>query len=514
MRNRLAQITLALIIVVALPIALFFVRSLRELSENEKMVRKVFEKQLQSILYSLNQHTETLLGLWSTRLDLAFELGDPKGREIIEELMWKNPSILSVAFYDLADSVFHESYGKLDHPVVQTVMPNRSMVLKLFEFREHGYQKVASTGNADGSLLYFLLSGTNTKKLCCIWIDPGLFVQRNLSPVMQQASQELFLINARRIEAETTQMVSDTVQTNDDLLLTQASWYLPGYGFEIGLRSKTIDEMVAERTKKNYILLLVTLFIVAIGGGFVIFSIRREMHLAAMKAEFVSNVSHELRTPLALIRMYSETLIEKRLKDKSREEEYLRVIDVEAQRLSDMVARILNFSKMERGKREYRFVNCDMVQLVETALSLFEPRFEKEKVTINWEPHRNPVFLFADREAIIESLVNLIDNALNYSRDEGKTISIKIQAAQKQTTVEVADNGIGIAPKDQKKIFGKFYRVTKGDLANKVKGSGLGLNIVQQIMKIHKGKITVRSRLGEGSTFTLHFPLGEQQDHC
>jgi len=506
MRNRLTQLTLVLIVIIALPVALFFARSISELSDNEKMLHKVFDKQLQSILYSLNQHTEVLFGLWSARLDMAWQVDTQKVTEVVEELRWKNPSIIALSFSEVDQDKKLFSSGDFSHPVVSLLRPDPAMLVKLKEHIGSGYQQVASAGNEKGTLLYFLLSGDAKNMVCQIWIDPTLFIESNLSLIIQQVSPDLFDVSVA-YENQSQAIPDDSLKSDMEWTVSQSSWYLPGYRFQIRPTNKTIEDLVSERTQKNYLLLSITLMVVLIGGGFLIFAVRREMHLAALKAEFVSNVSHELRTPLALMNMYTETLLLKRLKDKNREEEYLNVIHRETKRLSDMVNRILNFSKMERGQRKYKMIECSVNQLIIDAITLFKPNFEKNKVNISYLVLPDDQYIMADREAIIEVLVNLLDNAINYNNADQKTIVVRAKVKAGAVLVEVEDNGIGIPAGELGKIFDKFYRITKGDLANEVKGSGLGLNIVYQIMKFHKGKVSVESQPGKGSCFIMHFPL-------
>lgn len=509
MRNRLFQLTLILVLVVALPIALFLARSANELSDNEKMVRKVFDVQLESILYSLNQHTEMLFGLWSSRLDMASHLDSQSVREVSDELLWKNQAIVAIALANRENGKRVFTAGQTGYPMVEKVKPDREMLLKLEEYRSAGYQKVASAGGSEGVLLYFLLSDTVSDFIGQIWINPEIFIDRNLSPIVQQVSQDLFQISVSRHD-QSAILSSDTLLASVGQAVSEPSWYLPGYQFYIRLKSRTIDELVADRSRQNNFLLLLTLIVVVIGGGFVIYALRREMHLAALKADFVSNVSHELRTPLALVNMYSETLLLKRLKDPKREEEYLSVIHREAQRLSEMVGRILNFSRMERGQREYRLNDCEMNALVREVIGLYQPRFEQDQVSVSVENLPGRYFIRADREAVVETLVNLIDNAIHYGPDANKTIKISLSVHHQYLVVAVEDNGVGISPRDQRKIFDKFYRVTSGNLANKVKGTGLGLNIVRQIMLSHHGKVSVESFPGRGSCFRLFYPLKKE----
>jgi len=248
---------------------------------------------------------------------------------------------------------------------------------------------------------------------------------------------------------------------------------------------------------------------VILGLLFLIISIRKEIILAEMKSEFVSNVSHEIRTPLALISMYAETLLLKRFKTPEKEKEYLNVIHNESNRLSEMVNRILTFSKMEKMKRLYHFSEVDINELVDEVIYTFGPHLKTMNVECVKNIECDIPSMQADREAITECLVNLIDNAIKYGRASEKKIWIKTRRHENSIIIDVEDNGIGIAKKYLPFIFDKFYRVTKGNLAHQAKGTGIGLNIVKQIMDTHNGKVIVKSKPGEGSCFSLKFPINK-----
>jgi two-component system phosphate regulon sensor histidine kinase PhoR len=246
------------------------------------------------------------------------------------------------------------------------------------------------------------------------------------------------------------------------------------------------------------------------GFAFVLFNIRKEMKLAGLKSEFVSNVSHEIRTPLALISMYAETLVLKRVKTEEKQQEYLKTIQQESVRLTDIVNRILNFSRIEKNKIRYRFEEIDLKEVVPEAMAEACSYLDSAHVDCRFSPDAADALVVADYASVKTMVGNLIDNAIKYSAAADKKIDIRLLKKQKQVWLEVEDNGIGISTKHQKYIFDQFYRVTEGDLAHKAKGSGLGLNLVKRLMKAHGGDVSVRSKLGEGSTFILKFPVKKQ----
>jgi two-component system phosphate regulon sensor histidine kinase PhoR len=170
------------------------------------------------------------------------------------------------------------------------------------------------------------------------------------------------------------------------------------------------------------------------------------------------------------------------------------------------VNRILSFSQIESNKRKYFFSENDVNEIVESAANTFRYSIEIKGFKYSFRPEKNLPLILADKEAITDAFVNLVDNAMKYS-PEIKDIIVRTGKDDKYVFIEVEDHGIGISEKNQKYIFDKFYRVTEMNLANKVKGSGLGLAIVKHIMDAHGGKIYVRSALGSGSMFRLSFPV-------
>jgi signal transduction histidine kinase len=233
--------------------------------------------------------------------------------------------------------------------------------------------------------------------------------------------------------------------------------------------------------------------------------VSKEMALARLKSDFVSNVSHELRTPLALIRLYAETLELGRITTQDKKQQYYRIIRKESERLTALINNILDFSRIEAGRKEYEFRETDIAELVRNTLESYRYQIEQqgfafeESIAADLPPVR------VDREAIARALVNLVNNALKYSADE-KFLGVKLYRENGALKLEVRDRGIGIARRDQSKIFEKFYR-TGDPLVHNTKGSGLGLSLVRHITQAHGGEIVVDSTPGKGSKFTLSLPF-------
>jgi signal transduction histidine kinase len=230
----------------------------------------------------------------------------------------------------------------------------------------------------------------------------------------------------------------------------------------------------------------------------------RQVELVQTKSSFVSNVTHELKTPIAVIKLAVETIEMGRFRSDAERDKYLRTIVRESDKLAQLVNNILDFSRFESGQRILSLAEVEVPDLIQGTLEGFRLRLEDEG--FHWKvdcPDSIPS-IRADGVALQHCLLNLLDNAVKYSRDR-KEIQIIVRARDEWVSIAVADRGIGISPEDQKRIFEKFVRVETG-LVHTVKGAGLGLSLVDQIVRAHHGRVEVASTPGEGSIFTLLVP--------
>ena len=280
-------------------------------------------------------------------------------------------------------------------------------------------------------------------------------------------------------------------------------------GLALGIRFQgtSIKELQELWVNQNFIILGI-LSLMTLGGLLLTrHMVNKEVALAKLKSDFVSNVSHELRTPLALIRLYAETLELGRISTSEKKQQYYRIIRKESERLTSLINNILDFSRIEAGRKEYEFRETDIAELVRNTLDSYRYQIEQQGFALEENIQSNLPRLEVDREAIARALVNLINNALKYSNDD-KFLGVKLYRENGVVKLEVADHGIGIGRNDQAKIFEKFYRA--GDpLVHNTKGSGLGLSLVRHISEAHGGDIAVESTPGKGSKFILSLPVKE-----
>src|SRR6202047_5409694 len=282
-------------------------------------------------------------------------------------------------------------------------------------------------------------------------------------------------------------------------------YVFPDLTLAIKYQGLTVADIGARFLRYNYIV-LAALSLLMVAGIFLTYrNVSREMNLARLKSDFVANVSHELRTPLALIRLYAETLELGRLTAKEKYQEYFRIIREESERLTALINNILDFSRIEAGRKEYEFKETNLADLVRSTLDSYRFQIEQNGFAFEENICSDIPPVTVDREAIARSLLNLVNNALKYLKDQ-KYIGVSLSRSDSSINLEVRARGTGIPANEQEKIFEKFYRC--GDpLVHNIKGSGLGLSLVRHIARAHGGEVLVESSPEKGSKFTIALPL-------
>ena len=256
-------------------------------------------------------------------------------------------------------------------------------------------------------------------------------------------------------------------------------------------------------------LLVVTLVACLITGVVLaLVFLRREATLSRLQLDFVSKVSHELRTPLTSIRMFVETLRYEH--EQKKVETCLDVLQAETERLSERIERLLDWGRMEAGRRIYHFRPEEVDSVIAESLRQFRTATvgQERKVEVQTQPGLPPVQ--ADRGALVDALLNLLTNAHKYSSSD-TTIVLRAFRERSLVHIEVIDRGIGIVRQEHNRVFEKFYR-SDDRLSRSIEGSGLGLSIVKHVALAHGGKVSLRSVVGQGSTFTLTLPLATEDE--
>jgi signal transduction histidine kinase len=244
---------------------------------------------------------------------------------------------------------------------------------------------------------------------------------------------------------------------------------------------------------------------IAIGGALLMNDMRRQLVLAQQKTDFVSNVSHELKTPLTSIRMFSELLSEGRVADEVKRRDYLKIIGAETARLTRLINNILDFARMEKGEKKYRFENCDINRIVREAVETYLPQLEEHGFRVEMEMGGDALAIRGDCDSLAQVVLNLLANAEKYSA-ERKEIRVEVERVGTSVEVRVLDRGLGLPAGAAEKIFEQFYRA-HDSLSSGIQGSGLGLTLSRQIARAHGGEVLYAAREGGGSVFTIRLPI-------
>jgi len=280
---------------------------------------------------------------------------------------------------------------------------------------------------------------------------------------------------------------------------------LPGWQISFALLDTRPQEEAARRRTTAYIwLACAVVAATALAGIFAGQFFRRQAQLNRLKTDLLAAVSHELKTPLASMRLLVETLLEDDRPDAGKTREYLQLIAGENLRLTRLVENFLTFSRIERNRQRFEFAETQPAAVVESALAAMRERLQAPGCHLEVEVSPDLPAVLADQDALTTVLLNLLDNACKYTPAE-KRIRVRAYRQNGRLAFDVEDNGIGIAPREQKRIFRRFYQVDRR-LARETGGCGLGLSIVEFIVRAHGGEVAVESRPGAGSTFHVWLP--------
>ena len=280
-------------------------------------------------------------------------------------------------------------------------------------------------------------------------------------------------------------------------------WQLSFVAMDTEVRQAALATRRAITVSAGLVGLAVIVFIGMAAGQ----SIRRHLKLAALKTDLVAAASHELRTPVAAIGVLVDGLRADQQLDPRKAREYLDMMAGQTSRLQRLIDSFLTFAQLERGRQQFTLAPVQASSLVANAVDAIRDRLPGDsRVDLDIAPELPMVI--ADADALNTALVNLLENALKYTTDD-KRIRVRASADDGFVRFDVTDNGIGIPVREQRRIFRRFYRIDQ-QLSRDTAGVGLGLSIVELVMRAHGGSVAVQSAPGAGSTFTLRVPCARQ----
>lgn len=297
------------------------------------------------------------------------------------------------------------------------------------------------------------------------------------------------------------------VQVNDGKSKTEISknlpkWNTQGYYFGVQFpnREAQIINQMGIWSFSSVVLLVVIVFF-----AYTLFVILKQKRLSEIQKDFINNMTHEFKTPIATIALSTEVLKSPEIiRQPERLLSYATIIENENKRLKQHVERVLQMAKLDKESIELKKEPVNLHDVVQEVTRGMSNAIAEKKIELDLDLQAAEPVIEADKLHTTNVVYNLLDNAIKYSGENPK-IWISVKQAEKHIVLEVKDNGIGVKEDDQKKIFDKFFRVPTGNVHN-VKGFGLGLNYVRQIVDAHRGRITLKSHLGEGCTFRIYFP--------
>jgi two-component system, OmpR family, phosphate regulon sensor histidine kinase PhoR len=280
-------------------------------------------------------------------------------------------------------------------------------------------------------------------------------------------------------------------------------WANGGYYFGVQFpnREAQIINQMGIWSFSSVVLLLVIIFF-----SYTLFVILKQKRLSEVQKDFINNMTHEFKTPISTIALSAEVLKDPQIiHQPERLSNYTAIIEKENNRLKQHVERVLQMARLDKEDIGLKKELTDIHQVILEAIKNVSHPLGDKNGNINYQPGNSNHLISCDRLHLLNVLSNLLDNAIKYCKTN-PLINIKVSAIDKGLTIEVRDNGIGIAAENQKRVFQKFYRVSTGNVHD-VKGFGLGLSYVKTIVEAHGGSIRLASELGNGSTFALWLPL-------
>jgi signal transduction histidine kinase len=337
--------------------------------------------------------------------------------------------------------------------------------------------------------------------------DLGSLKKEILPEILGEISKEtgLALENIEENRPGSPAATGGEPAAKDSLLLSYRQFPLP---WKLLVTQPELDELERTARRENFLYgaLLAFIMVLMLLGAFLLArDISREADTTRLKTEFVHNISHELKTPLTLIRLYGETLQRKEnLTEEQRRESY-EIITKESERLSHLINNVLDFSRIDMGRKEFTFTKGSLSQVVKETLDSYRYHLEKKGFAVGEDIALDLPEMNFDREAVASVLINLLSNAMKFSPDR-KDVTVRLFRRNGLAVIQVEDQGIGISPQDLAGIFKRFYRA-KNSLVSETRGSGLGLTLVKHTAEAHGGTVEVESEPGKGSVFSLLLPF-------
>jgi len=361
----------------------------------------------------------------------------------------------------------------------------------------HG--KPGKISDLQGSISIFLaMDGTEE-------MHDTLFGEEELAKVLERMETDFSATMKKAnlpVKYKVVKLKSDTLGRSD--LMGNATYTDLASGEKYGVELSGFNTYVLKKILPEILFSIGLFACVSLAFFVVLKNLRAQQRLTELKNDFIRNVTHELKTPIATVGVAIEALQDfGAIKDPQKTKEYLDISKNELSRLSILVDKVLRMSLFEKSAPELKLERVQLVGLVSEILDSMKLQFEKKKAEVHFSESRDSLAIIGDRVHLASVVYNLLDNALKYG-DSHTKITVAISESDGQVELKISDNGKGIPQEYQDRVFEKFFRVPKGDTHN-VKGHGLGLSYVASVVQKHNGTISMQSKVGEGTTFTIRF---------
>lgn len=398
---------------------------------------------------------------------------------------------------------FQESAAELEAKIAKDLSESDSVKRLSLEIRRH-YYLVSLLDPAPGD-------GYRANEIWGLLFSPDFLRDNVLHPALRR--QVLSGETAWTIKGNDGRpiLTSENAPSGAATVRTNFEGNFPNWTLEFYQQNpRLLETFLTSRRGLYFYMFLLIAGILVFGLILTVRTVTRELELAKMKSDFVSTISHEFKSPLTSIRQLAEMLQTGRVPSEERRQEYYDVLLEQSERLTLLTDNVLNLARIEEGRKEYQFEKVDMAALLREIVTTIQDRVRHEGFFIEVKLEEPLPSVMADRTAIIQAVTNLMDNAIKYS-DKEKKIKVSSFAEDQKLVITVKDFGVGIKKEEIDKVFERFYR--GGDeLTRTVKGSGLGLTLVKEIIEAHRGHVQVESEPGQGSTFSIRLPLRGIED--
>ncbi|MGA9119470.1 MAG: HAMP domain-containing sensor histidine kinase [Bacteroidota bacterium] len=507
------SLAVVMIVLILLPVLLFSAYELFSMNTTERMLVETYHRQLDGVLSSVNQFAWDLVSGWAAALNRSLiEGGDVDS--VLRAQVERHQSVEGAFLADSSGKLLGlrmRRVGEVTTTEIESMIRESTPSFgRLVQLRQARYTRLlpvlldSAAGDYRVALLFAAEQSPGVFCLAGFVIEPERFAREELGPRLGETAGTDFVAAVFRKGTVDTIFATEASGL-DRISQRRTLWIFPQVEVGIRFRGSSAEDLARSRSRQ-LLAMVIGLDVLLLTGAWLTYrNVRRETELAKLKSDFVSNVSHELRTPLALIRMYAETLEMDRIQNEEKKKEYYATIVSESGRLTRLVNNILNFSRMEAGRMPFTFRPADLNAVVDASLEVWREHLREARVEVEERLDSSLPAIPLDGEAVGEALMNLIDNAVKYGGDR-KYLFLATGKEGERIFLRIGDHGIGIAQKDQQKVFEMFFRTSSAG-RDGMRGSGVGLAIVRHIMEAHGGSVTLESTVGKGSTFTLWFPV-------